>query len=70
MAQEKKKVTERIASWFRGMKSELKKVVWPTRKQVINNSFVVLAALVASGIVVWAFDWLASSLINLLINIF
>ncbi|MGX8698422.1 MAG: preprotein translocase subunit SecE [bacterium] len=69
MATEKKKFTARFAAWFRGMKAELKKVVWPSRKQVINNSAVVLAVVVSSSIVVWAFDWLASTLINLLISL-
>ena len=67
---EKKKFTERVASWFRGMKSELKKVVWPTKKQIINNSAVVLALVVASGVVIGAFDWVASNLIQVLLNIF
>ena len=70
MAQEKKKLTERVSAWFRGMKSELKKVVWPSKKQVVNNSSVVLATVVVSGLVIWAFDWLASSLINILIQLF
>ena len=69
-AQQKKKLTERVAAWFRGMKSELKKVVWPTKKQTINNSLVVLAMVVASGIVIWAFDYVASSLVKLLISLF
>lgn len=67
---QKKKFTERVASWFRGMKSELKKVVWPTKKQTVNNSLVVLAMVVSSGIVIWAFDYVASSLVKLLISLF
>ena len=66
----KKSIFSRIAVWFRGMKSELKKVVWPTKKQTINNSLVVLAMVVASGIVIWAFDYVASSLVKLLISLF
>ena len=66
----KKSIFSRIAVWFRGMKSELKKVVWPTPKQVINNSLVVLAVMVASGIVLWGFDSLASAIVNVLINLF
>lgn len=65
----KKKFTERIANWFRGMKSELKKVVWPSRKQLINNSLVVLAVVVVCGIVLWAFDYVASNLVQVLISL-
>ena len=35
----------RISRWFKDLKQELKKVVWPTRKTVINNSIVVFAAM-------------------------
>ncbi len=67
---EKKKFGQRIAAWFRGMKSELKKVIWPTKKQIVNNTLVVLALVVASGIVIGGFDWVASNLIKLLISLF
>ena len=67
---EKKKFTERLANWWRGMKAELKKVVWPSRKQVVNNSAVVFASIIASGVVIWAFDWLASKLIQIIIKLF
>ena len=32
----------RVGKWFRDMKSELKKVQWPTRKQTINNTLIVI----------------------------
>ncbi len=35
----------RIAKWFSDLKRELSKVVWPTRKTVVNNSIVVFAAM-------------------------
>ena len=41
MAEEVKKKRNRGA-WFREMKSELKKVVWPDRKTVIANTGTVL----------------------------
>ena len=52
----KKKGSNRIAKWFREMRSELKKVVWPTPKQIVNNTGVALSVMVASAIVVWAID--------------
>jgi preprotein translocase subunit SecE len=60
---------KRIAKWFREMKSELKKVVWPSRKQIINNTLVALAVMVVVGIVVWGFDFVANRLVELLISI-
>ncbi|MBQ7473042.1 MAG: preprotein translocase subunit SecE [Oscillospiraceae bacterium] len=51
---------KRVAKWFREMKSELKKVVWPTGKQLFNNTFVSVAVMLASAVVLWGFDSLAS----------
>ena len=42
---DKSKKQGRIARWFADLKRELKKVVWPTRKTVVNNSIVVFAAM-------------------------
>ena len=55
-AKTKKKGRNRIAKWFREMRSELKKVVWPTPKQIVNNTFVALTVMVAAAIVIWAVD--------------
>ena len=49
MAEEAKKKKDR-GLWFREMKSELKKVVWPSKKQVINNTLIVIACCIAVGI--------------------
>ena len=58
-----------IKEWLRGMKSELKKVVWPSRKQVVNNTLVALVFMVVAAVVIWGFDELASMAVNLLISI-
>ena len=60
---------KRVAKWFREMKSELKKVVWPTGKQLFNNTLVSVVVMVASAIVLWGFDMLASGLVHALIKI-
>ena len=41
---------KRVAKWFREMKSELKKVVWPSRKTTTKNVIVAVTVMVASGI--------------------
>ena len=56
----------RISKWFREMKSELKKVVWPSGKQLLNNTLIVLAAVVIVGVILFAFDSLAQAGIRLL----
>lgn len=42
--------------FFKDMKSELKKVVWPSKRQVINNTLLVVALVVAVSIIVLGID--------------
>ena len=60
--------SQRVAKWFREMKSELKKVVWPTPKQTANNTVVALVVMFVSAIVLWGFDTLASAGVSALIG--
>lgn len=64
------RTAKRVGRWFREMKSELKKVVWPSGKQLVNNTLIVLAAVIVVGAVVFLFDWLASGGIGLLSELF
>ena len=58
-----------VKKWFREMKSELKKVVWPNKKQIINNTLVVLAMSLICAVIVWGFDRVASLAVQLLITL-
>ncbi len=55
---------KRVAKWFREMRSELKKVVWPTRKQLVNNTVVSVVVMLISALGVWGFDQIARLLVN------
>ncbi|MGN1411519.1 MAG: preprotein translocase subunit SecE [Oscillospiraceae bacterium] len=52
----KKKKPGKVAKYFKDLKSELKKVVWPSKKKVINNTSVVLGSIVIMGIFVGLLD--------------
>ena len=60
---------KRIAKWFREMKSELKKVVWPTKKQVLNSVIVTLVCVLIVGIFIWVFDAAAGFAIDGIISL-
>ena len=60
----------RFSKWFRAMKSALKKVVWPSGKQLVNNTLVVLVSVLIVGVIVCLFDMLAGLGIDLLSNLF
>ena len=59
----------RVGKWLRELKSELKKVQWPTKKQTVNNTLVVIACIVVVGIFIWVFDAAAQLIINALLNL-
>jgi preprotein translocase subunit SecE len=45
-----------VSKWFRDFKSECKKIVWPSRKHVINNTLVVIGFAIAVMILVYVLD--------------
>ena len=61
---------KRIARWFREMRSELKKVVWPTKSQIINNTLVVIACVIVVGIFIWIFDFAVGQLVTFILDQF
>ena len=69
MAEEAKKKKDR-GLWFREMKSELKKVVWPTPQQVLKNAVIVACCVLAVGVFIWLFDFVANIGIDALISVF
>ena len=58
----------RIGKFFRDQKGETKKIVWPSKKQVVNNTIIVIIAIVLFAVIVGVFDWLFGLLIKLLIG--
>ena len=60
---------KRIGKWFREMKSELKKVVWPTKSQMVNNTVIVLVCTLIVGICIWVFDAVGGVVVNGLITL-
>ena len=46
---EQKKLASRMVQSVKDMKGEMKKIVWPTKKTVLNNTMVVIAVMVVSA---------------------
>ena len=60
----------KVCSYFRELRSELKKVVWTTPQQVLKNALVVLACVLVVGVFIWLFDFVAQFVIDALISVF
>ena len=68
-AKKKVKGSNRLGKWFREMRSELKKVVWPTPKQTVNNTIVALVTMAVSAVAVWAIDWVATQIFQAILTL-
>lgn len=66
---EKKSVIQKIRKYFKDLKAEIKKVVWPTRAQVVNNTMVVLSTMAIAGVFIWGVDTIFTQVLKLLLGI-
>lgn len=71
MAKKEKKVTNKEnngkdnknkKSFFKGLKAELKRVIWPTPKQLVNNTIAVITIVLITAIIVFILDFAFESL--------
>ena len=51
-----KKKQNAVVKFFKDLRSEFKKVVWPSSKTVVNNTSVVLVTMVVCGLAIWGID--------------
>lgn len=65
----KKKGPNRFVKYLRDLKSEIKKVVWPSRKQLLNNTGIVLTVMVITALFLAGVDYGVSFLVKLLLGI-
>lgn len=61
---------DNITEYFRSVYSELKKVHWPDRRQLIAYTGVVLFAVALIALIIWAFDLGLSALMRLIFEAF
>jgi preprotein translocase subunit SecE len=62
--------SEGKAFWtlVKGARTEIRKVVWPTRQETMQTSLLVMAVVVLMGLILWGLDtglgWMASKVIG------
>lgn len=59
---------KRIVKYFRDVKGEFKKIIWPTLPTVVRNTGVTLAMCAILGLVICVIDFGLGALVNLLVN--
>ena len=65
---EKLPILKRIVRFLRDYKSEYKKIVWPTFKDVVKNTVIVLIMCLLIGILIWGVDFGLSKLLQLILG--
>ena len=58
-----------VARYLKEVRSEMSKVIWPTREQTVNLTVIVLAVMVAMSIFLGVLDFIFGGLIQLLISV-
>lgn len=67
-AKKSAKKQNKVVKYFRDLKAEIKKVVWPSKKQIVNNTVVVLVALTLSSAVLFGVDLGLKTLVEFILN--
>ena len=55
-------------SWFKGLKTEFKKIIWPDRKTLATQTTAVVAVSIAVGILIAVLDYIIQFGLNFLIG--
>ena len=57
-----------VGRFFKNMYHELKKVSWPSKKELVNYSVVVFIFMIIMGIIIGLFDIGAGKLVDIIVN--
>ena len=55
-----KRTWGKVCRFFRELRSELKKISWPTPKQVAKNTLLVVVCVAVLGVIIFVFDKVAN----------
>ncbi|MCD1146661.1 preprotein translocase subunit SecE [Peptoniphilus sp. KCTC 25270] len=64
-----KKDSKSLKRYFGGVKSEFKKVIWPSKKDWIRYSLIVIAVSIVTAIFIYAVDFVFSQIVSLIIGL-
>ncbi|MBQ9965107.1 MAG: preprotein translocase subunit SecE [Clostridia bacterium] len=61
-------IPKRLVRFFRDYKSEVKKIVWPSFKEVLRNTVIVLIMCAIIGVIIWLVDFGLGQLLELILG--
>lgn len=62
--------TQGRAFWelVKGSRSEIRKVVWPTRQENVQTTLIVMAVVIVTGLILWGLDSVLGKLASMVIG--
>ncbi|MBC7341503.1 MAG: preprotein translocase subunit SecE [Clostridia bacterium] len=60
-------IGQRVSGYFKGVWAELKKVHWPTRKELVTYTGVVIVSVIIVAVALWIIDSVFSFLLGLIL---
>lgn len=63
-AQKKPGFLQRMKRFFKDINGEVKKIVWPSKNSIRNNTMIVIVVVILSAIFVGCFDFVISFLVR------
>ena len=62
--------TKTKKSWFKGLKAEFKKVVWPDRPSIAKRTLVVIVVASILGVIITIVDWFIQGGLEFMVYLF
>ena len=56
-------------SWFKNLKAEFKKIIWPDKKTIAKETAAVVIVTIILGLVISLLDFIITHGVNLLVNL-
>lgn len=63
-----KKDSSRVKTWYEGLKSEFRKIIWPDRETLVKETVAVVVITAILGVLISIFDAAILEGINLLVK--
>jgi preprotein translocase subunit SecE len=57
---------KRLVRYFNDVKAEMRRVVWPSRTEIINSSWIVVVTLAIFIVLIFGLDYISSAVVRFL----
>lgn len=68
MATQAESKTKEFGKFLKGVRSELKKVIWPNKEELKNHTFLVIISVILATVFLWVLDMVFGFGLNLIIG--